>query len=234
MSKGRHRKPSRIARIAAPAAGITAAGAFAVMAASGAQAQILPHPVVAAETSALITTTEHSALEGVMVHSGDSLSKIAQETCGNPKMWTGLWNYNHKTLHWGNPDVIEPGQHIIPDCRVEEVWVDTPPVLTSYVQHNSYSAPQSYNAPSGSYGYVNAGNYSGIQSCIVSRESGGNSQVMNSSDHYGLYQFDYGTWVSGGGNPGDFGHASVAEQNQVFQNVYAARGAEPWASSDGC
>jgi transglycosylase-like protein len=73
-----------------------------------------------------------------------------------------------------------------------------------------------------------------FQSCVISRESGGNPNVMNSSGHYGLYQFDYGTWVSGGGNPADFGHASVAEQNRVFQVVYAARGAEPWAPSDGC
>ena len=44
----------------------------------------------------------------------------------------------------------------------------------------------------------------------------------------------YGTWVSGGGSGADFGHASVGEQQRVYQNVYAARGAEPWAPSDGC
>jgi soluble lytic murein transglycosylase-like protein len=69
---------------------------------------------------------------------------------------------------------------------------------------------------------------------VISRESGGNSQVMNSSGHYGLYQFDYGTWVSGGGSGADFGHASVAEQNRVFAAVYAARGTQPWSPSDGC
>jgi NlpC/P60 family/Transglycosylase-like domain len=75
---------------------------------------------------------------------------------------------------------------------------------------------------------------SGFQQCVIARESGGNSQVMNGSGHYGLYQFDAGTWASGGGNPADFGHASVAEQNQVFNSVYAARGSSPWAPSDGC
>lgn len=75
---------------------------------------------------------------------------------------------------------------------------------------------------------------SGFQQCVITRESGGNSQVMNGSGHYGLYQFDAGTWASGGGNPADFGHASVAEQNQVFNSVYAARGSSPWAPSDGC
>jgi hypothetical protein len=37
-----------------------------------------------------------------------------------------------------------------------------------------------------------------------------------------------------GGNPADFGHASVAEQNQVFQYAYAQFGTSPWGSYDGC
>ena len=45
---------------------------------------------------------------------------------------------------------------------------------------------------------------------------------MNSSGHYGLYQFSSGTWAAYGGNPADFGNASVAEQNQVFNNAVAA------------
>lgn len=83
---------------------------------------------------------------------------------------------------------------------------------------------------------VSSGIYSGgssYQQCVISRESGGSSQVMNSSGHYGLYQFDYSTWVSGGGSPSSFGNASVTEQNQVFASVYAARGTQPW-SSNGC
>src|SRR5712691_4951669 len=67
--------------------------------------------------------------------------------------------------------------------------------------------------------------YSGIsiiEQCIISRESGGNSQVMNSSGHYGLYQFSASTWSAYGGNPGHFGNASVAEQNQVFNSAIAA------------
>lgn len=73
----------------------------------------------------------------------------------------------------------------------------------------------------------------GIQGCIARAESGGDSQVMNSSGHYGTYQFDESTWESGGGSASDFGHASEAEQDSVFQNVYAARGSEPW-TGDGC
>ena len=65
-----------------------------------------------------------------------------------------------------------------------------------------------------------------VRPCVVARESGGNSQVMNSSGHYGLYQFSEATWVAYGGNPADFGNASVAEQNQVFANAIA-RAASP-------
>lgn len=74
----------------------------------------------------------------------------------------------------------------------------------------------------------------GRQSCIIARESGGNSQVMNGSGHYGLYQFSYSTWVASGGSPSSFGHASVAEQNQAFYTAVAKRGYSDWAAYDGC
>lgn len=70
--------------------------------------------------------------------------------------------------------------------------------------------------------------------CVVMRESGGNPQIMNASGHYGLYQFSEQTWVAYGGNPADFGHASVAEQEQVFMNALAAGGESNWAPYDGC
>jgi soluble lytic murein transglycosylase-like protein len=69
---------------------------------------------------------------------------------------------------------------------------------------------------------------------VISAESGGNSQVMNSSGHYGLYQFSSSTWAEYGGNPGAFGDASVAEQNQVFDNAIAAGGQSNWSAYDGC
>lgn len=73
-----------------------------------------------------------------------------------------------------------------------------------------------------------------FQACVIQRESGGDSQVMNSSGHYGLYQFSAAAWAEGGGNPADFGHASVGEQNRVFNGLYAVAGTSPWAPYDGC
>jgi hypothetical protein len=57
---------------------------------------------------------------------------------------------------------------------------------------------------------------------------------MNSSGHYGLYQFSSSTWAEYGGNPADFGDASASEQNQVFDNAIAAGGQSNWSAYDGC
>jgi hypothetical protein len=97
-------------------------------------------------------------------------------------------------------------------------------------QAYSHSSSRAYSRPAG-------GTYHGsgsMQQCIIARESGGSSQIMNSSGHYGLYQFSASTWAASGGNPADFGHASVAEQNQAFYNAVAARGYSDWARYDGC
>jgi hypothetical protein len=74
----------------------------------------------------------------------------------------------------------------------------------------------------------------GFQSCVISRESGGTPNVMNSSGHYGLYQFSASTWAAYGGSSGTFGNASVAEQNQVFATAMADGGESNWAPYDGC
>ena len=51
-------------------------------------------------------------------------------------------------------------------------------------------------------------------------ESGGNSQVVDPSGTYwGKYQFDYGTWVAHGGDPGAYGSAPESVQDQIAGNV---------------
>jgi hypothetical protein len=86
----------------------------------------------------------------------------------------------------------------------------------------------------GASGVVSTSGMGSMQACIIARESGGNSQVMNSTGHYGLYQFSASTWAAHGGNPADFGHASAAEQNQVFSATVAADGYSDWSPYDGC
>lgn len=242
MRKARHRRRSRAVKVlssTAPAAMV----AGAILAGPSAHAQVT-HIVMDTSASTATDTTMAlvdkatvakaqekavwAASDWVTVQEGQSLSVIAGHSCDNQSDWTGLYEGNKKTIG-PNPNLVFAGQQLVLDCREEAVSLPQP----------VYNAPESDNpAPEFqpvSYQTVDAGSYGGgFQSCVIERESGGNSQVMNSSGHYGLYQFDIGTWEEGGGNPGDFGHASVAEQNQVFQNVYAQRGTEPWAAYDGC
>jgi hypothetical protein len=165
---------------------------------------------------------------GYTVRRGDTLNKVAASQCGNAYDWSGIAAASHL------PDAaqITPGEHLTVACTQAPV-----------AQQQQPSPRRQQSAPARSGGYsavtVNASHVSTVgdgsfQACVIRAESGGDPNVMNSSQHYGLYQFDYGTWVSGGGNGADFGHASVAEQNRVFANVYAARGTEPWSPSDHC
>jgi LysM repeat protein len=116
------------------------------------------------------------------------------------------------------------------------------PAVQTYsapVQH-TYSAPSVNTVTAAPVSHTttasstSASPNSSFQACVINKESSGNAQAMNSSGHYGLYQFDLSTWESGGGSASTFGHASAAQQNSVFNNVYAARGTSPWASYDGC
>ena len=61
------------------------------------------------------------------------------------------------------------------------------------------------------------------------RESGNNPTASSS----GLYGILPSTWASLGYS-GTAGAASVAQQNQAFQQLYAQDGTSPWAAYDGC
>lgn len=175
------------------------------------------------------------------VRAGDTLSKIAKRQYGSSKDWQALWWVNKAKIR--NPNLIRAGQTI----RLSR-WHPDPPRWLAHAASRAIPRPRvvlvsssvggseaSSNGSAPSVGSTVVQPFGGsFQQCVITRESGGQSQVMNSSGHYGLYQFDEGTWISGGGAAADFGHASVAEQNQVFAAVYAARGVGPWRPYDGC
>ena len=183
------------------------------------------------------------------VRSGDTLSAIAGREYHNQSAWPVLYWANHSTIKWAN--IIQPGQVLrvpaepakipgapsqlgpapapAPAAAPAAAVAQTPAssagtaVSSPVAQSASSAAMYSGGTPGGSFG-----------ACVVARESGGNSQVMNSSGHYGLYQFSASTWAAYGGSSADFGHASVAEQNQVFSNALAAGGQSNWSPYDGC
>ena len=100
-----------------------------------------------------------------------------------------------------------------------------PPTAASSTSAPSTSATSSSGAVSPS---------SSLERCIIGSESGGDAQVTNSSGHYGLYQFSKSTWEAYGGSASDFGHASPAEQQRVFDTAIADGGASNWTAYDGC
>lgn len=195
------------------------------------------------------------------VHSGDTLSAIAARACGHANDWTGIYAGNKKTIG-GNPNLILPGQKLAFKCEDPPQLLKLGSTGTQHSSGGKvwgvtygypnkcgdgdgdgwdvpcqarHAAPAAHPAASGSsYSGARYSGSPGMQACIISRESGGNSQVMNSTGHYGLYQFSASTWAAHGGNPADFGHASVAEQNQVYYNTVAQDGYSDWAPYDGC
>jgi Transglycosylase-like domain/LysM domain len=194
-----------------------------------------------------------------VVRPGDTLSGIARQACGAARDWVALWQANPFIT---DPDLIYPGSRLKDSCiTVASPLAAAGPSAGDSGSSRSGSSPSasqgqdSDDAAGGSPGaqYSQAsppaalsavGGYGNISpssgpggafgACVISRESGGNSQVMNSTGHYGLYQFSASTWAAYGGNPADFGHATVAEQEQVFSNALAAGGQSNWSPYDGC
>lgn len=181
----------------------------------------------------------------ITVARGDTLSKISLALYGTKHDWPSVWWVNRKLVP--DPDVLAVGETLVlPRRPAVPRWLaraaqaalpkPPPPAHVAPRQDHSSGTPHTAgsSAPAPPSTPVSTSGDSSFEACVIARESGGNPQVMNATGHYGLFQFDLGTWISGGGNPADFGHASVAEQQAVFNAVYAARGTSPWAPYDGC
>jgi LysM repeat protein len=193
------------------------------------QAGISPAQLFAAVRKTSGTTTSRPAR--YTVRSGDSLSAIAGKVYHKQNAWPVLFWANRDKVHWAN--MLGEGQVL---------KVPALPAKLPAAPSQLGPAPAPAAAPAATSGSAPAqatasGTYSGgggFASCVIARESGGNSQVMNSSGHYGLYQFSASTWQAYGGSAGDFGHASVSEQNRVFNNAMAQGGQSNWSPYDGC
>ena len=221
-----------------------------------------PTELLSALMRAKAKTPESGLPASYTVHSGDSLSAIAQHFYHSSSAWPVIFWANHGQIRWANeistgqelripvkPATIPaaPGQlgpapapvaaptHVTDEqsAPVESAPVRSAPVQYAPVQSAPVRSAPVRSAPAQAAPASYSGG-SGLQQCIISRESGGNSQVMNASGHYGLYQFSASTWQAYGGSAGSFGNASVAQQNQVFNNAIAAGGASNWTPYDGC
>jgi len=157
------------------------------------------------------------------VHSGDSLTAIAADKCGNSADWSGIYAAN-KGVIGGDPNLILPGQRLTITCTMADVQL---PVQTP-VQAPVQQAPAQVSSD------VSTAGDGSFESCVISRESGGDAQVVNpASGAGGLFQFLPSTWADYDGYPtAESAPASV--QEQYFAVVYAQQGTSPWAPYDGC
>jgi LysM repeat protein len=190
------------------------------------------HPAATLTAVEIIREAAARPPADIVVRSGDSLSGIAARYHIE---WPGLFEANRAVIG-GNPNLLVPGEHLkVPSAASAARLAASyqPPAVTVTVVPSPAPVTTQPVAPQAAYSEPTAlaGSF---QQCVISRESGGDAQAMNGSGHYGLYQFSYSAWVAAGGNPGDFGNASVSEQNQVFATAYAQDGTSPWAPYDGC
>ena len=191
--------------------------------------------------------TAHKKARRYTVRPGDTLSTIAGKVYHDPGAWPVLYWANRDKIRWANSvDVgevltvpVKPAKIPAAPAQLGPAPAPAPaPEQASTEQSDSWQSDTGQSASAAvSAPQQAASTYTGsssFQDCVIASESGGNSQVMNSSGHYGLYQFSSSTWAEYGGNPGDFGAATVAEQNQVFDNAIAAGGQSNWSAYDGC
>jgi hypothetical protein len=204
-------------------------------------------------SSALLLSAIHSAaaskpatvrrastvLAKYTVRSGDTLSSIALRVYHDPGAWPVLYWSNRNQVRWANS--IQVGEVLTVPARPRHLPTAprqlgptrAPVAQPTVIEQDAEQPARSVTSASAQTATSYTGD-SSFQECVIARESGGNSQVMNSTGHYGLYQFSASTWAAYGGNPAYFGHASVAEQNRVFDNAIAAGGQFNWAPYDGC
>jgi resuscitation-promoting factor RpfC len=264
MSRGRHAKPSSLPSAstlaaaapavlmvaaaapgaghqAAPAAstgGTTVAAASADLSPSGATRALHMQAARASADPSWVMST-------VQVRSGDSLSTLARRYYHHAAWWPRIWWANRHEV--ANPNRIRVGETFtipVPHAprrstvagALRAIPPPPPPPRPAPARHAAPTAPApaAAPAPAQSSGTVGTGGMNAFQACVIQRESGGNPAAVNpSSGAGGLYQFLPSTWAALG-HSGLPENASVAEQNQAFQQEFAQSGTAAWAPYDGC
>jgi murein DD-endopeptidase MepM/ murein hydrolase activator NlpD len=160
------------------------------------------------------------------VQAGDTLSGIASQS------GVSLAQVEAANPQITNPNDITVGELVnVPNGSSSAPASATPAAVTPSSTSTSGTGPSS--TPASSSGASGSGNVSGaapgsFQQCVAWRESSNTP-----TDPDGLYGILPSTWASLGYS-GTAGQASVAQQNQAFQQLYARDGAAPWAAYDGC
>jgi hypothetical protein len=180
----------------------------------------------------------HQAPAHYTVKSGDTLSSIARHEYGSATAWPALWWVNRHKVH--NPEMIMVGQRLtLSSWHPHKAWLNRvalaaiPAPAPALPVSAPMAAPAAVTQPASTSTATYSGG-SGYQACVIASESGGNASAVNpSSGAGGLYQFLPSTWAALG-HSGLPQNASVAEQNQAFQQEYSQSGGSAWSPYDGC
>jgi len=194
----------------------------------------IPHPA------------KHSTAYTVI--SGDSLSGISARFCGTSADYPSL----AAASGIANPNLIYPGQRITLNCH-HPAPAPAPAARPSHPRRahhgdgnrDHHGRPARHRAPgrharpaAGHSGGVSTAGMAAFESCVISRESGGNPRAVNpASGAGGLFQFLPSTWAGLGfaaEYPGGAQTAPVSVQEAAFNKLYAEAGTSPWAPYDGC
>jgi hypothetical protein len=200
---------------------ITAVGtgtAITVLAAGPAMAST--HTVQAGET-----------LSGIAAQSGQSLARVEAD---NPQITNPNVITVGELVHvWGGNASLAPlraqsgGSTKSSTTQGSTTQGSTAQASDSQASSASASGSQSSSTPASTSSGTGSAP-SSFQQCVAWRESSNTP-----TDPDGLYGILPSTWQSLGYS-GTAGQASVAQQDQAFQRLYAQDGTSPWAQYDGC
>jgi LysM repeat protein len=184
------------------------------------------------------TVQSGDTLSGIAARSGVSLSAIE---AANPQIHNPNLIYVNQKVHVpdGRSGVTPiPGPSVsaatsAPATPDEGSTAASQPAAsegaaTSSSSTNSGTASSSTGSSS-TVTSTGGGAPSSFQQCVAWRESGDNPTASSA----GMYGILPSTWASLGYS-GTAGEASVAQQTQAFQQLYAQDGTAPWAPYDGC
>ena len=203
---------------------ITAAGAGVLM------AGLAAGPALAST----YTVQSGDTLSGIAVRSGVSLSAIeaANPQIHNPNLIYVNQQVNVPDGRSGASPISGPAAPAptpAPATSDEESPATSQPAASEGSAASSSSSTSSGTASSSTVTSSGGGAPSSFQQCVAWRESGNNPTASSA----GLYGILPSTWASLGYS-GTAGSASVAQQNQAFQQLYSQYGTSPWAPYDGC
>lgn len=178
------------------------------------------------------TVQSGDTLSGIAARSGVSLSTIeaANPQIHNPNLIYVAQQVNVPDGRSGVTPISGPGP-VAPapaPATSDEGSSTTSQPAASEGSSASSSSPAS-STGSGTVTSTGGGAPSSFQQCVAYRESGNNPTASSA----GLYGILPSTWASLGYS-GTAGQASVAQQTQAFQQLYAQDGTAPWAPYDGC